>query len=192
MALLPGCPCVCVWVLSGAAELCVFFLSSCSARGRLLLSLWLEFASVPLPAAFRGVSCHRFPYRGSATFLAPVACPAPAVEICLLGLRCLSCGARFSTLCPALPLKPAVLRGFPCHRLPFRVSAFSDTVCLAYCCVGGIGWAATLPLCSQCFSYTGWLAGVRWVLHPVTRSSHRGCDWSLDGSVVGPSGSPCL
>ena len=69
---------------------CVFFLSSCSARGRILLSLLLEFASVPLPAAlavFRGVSCRRLPVRGYAPFLAPVACPAPAVELCLLGLR---------------------------------------------------------------------------------------------------------
>ena len=49
VALLTGCPCVCVWVLSDAAELCL--LSSCSARGRLLLSLLLVFASVPLPAA---------------------------------------------------------------------------------------------------------------------------------------------
>ena len=150
VALLPGCSCVCVWVLSDAVELCVFFLSSCSAQGRLLLSLCLEFASVPLPASpavFRGVSCRRFPFGGSATFLAPVACPAPAVEICLLGLRCLSCSAWVSTLCTALPPKLAVLRGFPCRRLPFGVSAFSDTVCLTYCCAGGIGWAATLPLC---------------------------------------------
>ena len=72
---------------SGAAELCL--LSSCSVRGRLLL---LEFASVPLPVApavFRGVSCHRLPLGGYATFLAPVACPAPTVELCLLGLWCL-------------------------------------------------------------------------------------------------------
>ena len=42
-------------------------------------------AFVPLPAApvvFHGVSCRRLPFGGSATFLAPVACPAPAVELC--------------------------------------------------------------------------------------------------------------
>ena len=42
-------------------------------------------ASVPLPGApavFRGVSCRRLPLGGSATFLAPVACPTPAVEPC--------------------------------------------------------------------------------------------------------------
>ena len=98
----------------------------------------------------------------------------------------------FLTLCRALPPGPAVLRSLPCRRLPFGVSAFSDTVCLTYCCTGGVGWAATLPLCSQCFSCTGWLAGVRWVLHPVSGSSHRGCGCSLGGSVVVPFGSPCL
>ena len=174
---------------------CVFFLSSCSARGRLLLSLLLEFTSVPLPAApavFRGVSCRRLPLGGYATFLAPVACPAPAVELCLLGLRCLWCAAWFSTLCRALPPGPTVLRSLPCRRVPFGVSDFSDTVCLTYCCADGVGWAATLPLCSQCLSCTGWLAGVRWVLHPVSGSSHRGCDCSLGGNVVVPFGSLCL
>ena len=42
-------------------------------------------ASVPLPGApavFRGVSCRRLPLGGSATSLAPVACPAPVVEPC--------------------------------------------------------------------------------------------------------------
>ena len=34
------------------------------------------------PAVFHGVSCHRLPLGGSATFLAPVACPAPPVEPC--------------------------------------------------------------------------------------------------------------
>ena len=80
----------------------------------------------------------------------------------------------------------------PCRRLPLGVSAFSDTVCLTYCCAGGVGWAASLPFCYQCFSCTGWLAGVRWVLHPVSGSSHRGCDCSLGDSVVVLFGSTCL
>ena len=150
---------------------------------------------MPLPAApavFRGVSCRRLPLGGYATFLAPVACPAPAVELCMLGLRCLWCVAWFSTLCRALPPGPAVLRSLPCHRLAFGVSDFSDTVCLTYCCTGGVGWEVTLPLCYQCFSCTGWLAGVRWVLHPVSGSSHRGFDCSLGGSVVVPFGYTCL
>ena len=102
-----------------------------------------------------------------------------------MGLRCLWCGAWFSTLCCALLPGPAVL-----GRLPFGVYAFSVTVYLAYCCAGGLGWAATLPLCSLCFSCAGWLAGVRWVLHPVSGCSHGGCDCSLGGSVMMPSGSP--
>ena len=79
------------------------------------------------------------------------------------------------------------LHCLPCRRLPFGVSAFSDTICLTYCCAGGVGWAATLPFCYLCFSCTGWLAGVRWVLHRVSGSFHRGCD-----SVVVLFGSTCL
>ena len=145
---------------------------------------------MPLPAApavFRGVSCHRLPLEVPLPFLAPVACPAPAVELCLLGLRCLGLGSWFSTLCRALFPGPAVW-----CRLPFGAYAFSDTVYLAYCCAGGVGWAATLPLCSRCFSCAGWLAGVHWVLHPVSGSSHGGCDCFLGGSVVVPFGSPFL
>ena len=110
----------------------------------------------------------------------------------MLGLRCLWCVTRFSTLCRALPPGACSLRCLPCRRLPLGVSAFSDTVCLTYCCAGGVGWAATLPLCYQCFSCAGWFAGVRWVLHPVSGSSHRGCANSLGDSVVVLFGSTCL
>ena len=104
----------------------------------------------------------------------------------LSGSSCLSCscgGAMYVgfavslvrrlvfNLVPCSSSGSCGLRSLPCHRLPFGVSAFSDTVCLTYCCAGGVGWAATLPLCYQCFSCTGWLAGVRWVLHPVSGSS---------------------
>ena len=109
------------------------------------------------------------------------------MELCLLGLWCLWCGAWFSTLCRALPPGPAVFR-----RLPFGVSAFSDTVCLPYCCAGGVGSAATLPLVFSVLLLASWLAGVRWVLHPVSGCSHRGGDCSLGDGVVVPSGSPCL
>ena len=153
---------------------CVFLLS-CSARGRRLLSLLLGFVYMPLPAepaVFRGVSCRRLPFGGYATFLAPYACPAPAVELCLWGLRCLYCGACFPPcdvlflrrlrFCAA-PSTAGYLRGF---------CIFSAFVCLPDCCVGGVGWAAVLPLCSLCFSCAGWLADDRWVLHPVTGFSH--------------------
>ena len=174
---------------------CLFLLFCCSARGRRLLSLLLGFASVLLPAApavFRGVSCRRLPFGGSQPFW---------LQMPVLLLRwsyvCGVCGVFSAALvfslvlCPSsgacgfaqLPLPQVTLSGF----LPF-----SGHVCLPYCCAGGVGWASALSLCSQCFSYTGWLADVRWVLHPVTGCSHCGCDCSLYGSVVVPYGSPCL
>ena len=68
----------------------------------------------------------------------------------------------------------------------------SATVCLTCYCTGGFGWAATLPVCSQCFSCAGWPAGVRWVLQPLSGSSHGGCDCSLYDSVGVPCVSPSL
>ena len=125
----------------------------------------------------------------------------------LSGSSCLSCscgGALFVGfavslvrslvfyLVPCSSSGACGLRCLPCRWLPLGVSAFSDTVCLAYCCAGGGGWVATLPLCYQCFSCTGCLVGVHWVLHPVSGSSHRGCDCSLDDSVVVLFDSTCL
>ena len=75
-------------------------------------------------------------------------------------------------------------RCLPFRKLPLGVAAFSDAVCLTYCCAGGVGWAATLPFCYQCFSCAVWLAGVHWVLHPVSGGSHRSCDYSWADSVV--------
>ena len=149
---------------------------------------------MPLPAApavFRCVSCRRLPLKGSATLLAPVACPAPAVELC-----CWVCGVLGASL-GLLPGVVLFLPGLrlvllPCRRLPLGVAAFSDAVCLTYCCAGGVGWATTLPLCYQCFSCAGWLAVVHWVLHPVSGGSHRGCGCSLDDSVVVLLDSTCL
>ena len=179
----------CVWGSFLGRRSCVFFLSSCSAQGRLLLSLLLGFAS----------SCG-FPQR-----VLP--------QVTLRGLRnlsgssCLSCscgGAMFVGFAVSLVLRLVFYlvscssslacgwRCLPCRRLPLGVSALSDTVYLIYCCAGGVGWAATLPLCFQCFSCTGWLAGVRGFLHPVSGSSHRGCAWSLGASVVVPFGSTSL
>ena len=83
----------------------------------------------------------------------------------LLGLQCLVCVVWFSTWCCALPPGPAVRAAYPAQVALGGFSAFSDTVCLTCCCAGGVGWAATLPFCYQCFSCTGWLAGVHWVLH---------------------------
>ena len=166
---------------------CVFFLS-CSARGRLLLSL----LRVLLLCLFLRRVLPQVTLRGLSN---------------LSGSSCLSCscgGALFVGFAVSLVRRlvfylvpcsfsgACSLRCLPCRRFPLGVSAFSDTVCLTYCCAGGVGWAATLPLCYQCFSCAGWLAGVHWVLHPVSGSSHRGCDCSLDDSVVVLFDSTCL
>ena len=145
------------------------FLSSYSARGWLLLSLLLEFASVPLPAE-------------------PAVFPRRVLpQVTLRGLRKLFwlqlpvLLLRWCYVCWVCGVFGAALGFPPCAVLFLRGLRF---------CAGGVGWAATLPLCSQCFSCTGWLAGVRWVLHPVSGSSHGGCVYSLGGSVVVPYGSP--
>ena len=154
---------------------CVFLLSSCSARGRRLLSLLLGFASVPLPAApavFRGLSCRRLHFGGYATCLAPDACPAPAVELCLWGLRCLYCGACFQPCAVLFLRRLRFCTAPPTAGYLLGFLPLSGCICLPYCCAGGVGWAAALLLCSQCFSYTDWLANVRWVLLPVTGFSH--------------------
>ena len=78
-----------------------------------------------------------------------------------------------------VPCSSSVACGFAQLTLPqVALRGFCLFWHLTWCCAGGVGWAATLPLCCQCFSCTGWLAGVRWVLHPVSGSSHRGCDCS--------------
>ena len=190
--LLTGCPCGCVWVLSGAAELCLLSLLLLDAGLAVIDSLTVVcFCASSCGAGGLSAACPAagYPYGVTQTFLAPVACPAPAVELCLL-----VCGVFDGAL------------GFPpCVVLFFRDLRFwaaspaagflpedSAAVCLTCYCAGGFGWAATLPLCSQCFSCAGWPAGVRWVLHPVSGSSHWGCDCSLGDSVGVPYGSPSL
>ena len=109
---------------------------------------------------------------------------------------CWVCGV-FGASLGFLPCAVLFLRGLRFALLTLPLVALGgfclfDTVCLTYCCAGGVGWAATFPLCHQCFSCTGWLAGVSWVLHPVSGSSHRGCDCSLGDSIVVLFGSTCL
>ena len=62
--------------------------------------------------------------RGLATFLAPFACPAPEVDLCLLGLRCLWYVTWFSTLCSALPPGPAVCAAYPAAGCPWGFLPF--------------------------------------------------------------------
>ena len=142
--------------------------------------------SVPLPGApavFRGVSCRWLPLAGSTTFLAPVSWPTPAVETCCW------VGGVFGPPLGFLPCAVLFLRGLRFAQLPLPqltlggFSAFSVTGCLTYCYSGGVGWAATLPF-YLCFSCASWLAGVCWVLHPVSGSSCWGCVCSLGDSVL--------
>ena len=63
----------------------------------------------------------------------------------MLGLRCLGYVPWFSTWCRALPRGPAVGAAYPAAGCPWGVSDFPDTVCLPFCCAGGVGWATTLP-----------------------------------------------
>ena len=92
------------------------------------------------PAVFRGVSCRWLPLAGSATFLAPVSWPTPAVETCWVG-------GVFGAPLGFLPCAVLFLRGLWFAQLTLGgFSVFSVTGCLTYCCSGGVGWAATLPL----------------------------------------------
>ena len=149
---------------------------------------------MPLPAApavFRGVSCRRFP----SGVLQPFWLQLPVLLLrwsYLVGFEVSWVRRLVFYLVSRSSSGACGWRYFPCRRLPLGVAAFSDTVCLTYCCEGGVGWEATLPLCCRCFSCTGWFAGVHWVLHPVSGCSHRGCDCSLDDSVVVLFDSTCL
>ena len=126
---------------------CVFFLSSCSVWGRLLLSLfWCGFCASSWGAcSFPRRVCRWLPFAGSATFLAPVSWPTPAVETCWVG-------GVFGAPLGFLPCAVLFLRGLRFAQLPLpqltlgAFSAFSVTGCLTYCFSGGVGWAATLPL----------------------------------------------
>ena len=160
---------------------CVFFLSSCSAWVRLLLSLfWCGFwASSWGACGFPRRVLPQVTLRGFRNLSGSSCLSCSSGRALLLGWRCLWCTTWFSTLCHALPPGPAV-----CAGCPWGFSDFSVTGCLTYCCPGGVGWATTLPLYFLCFSCAGWLAGVCWVLHPVSGSSHWGCVCSLGNSVI--------
>ena len=100
----------------------VLLLSSCSARGDVCCtSSWVSFCASSCGACgFPRRVLPQVPLGGYLTFLAQDACPAPAVELCLWGLRYLSCGACLA-LCRALfpppvvyvaSLPPVTLQGF--------------------------------------------------------------------------------
>ena len=165
---------------------CVFFLSSCSVWGRLLLGLlWCGFcASSGAPAVFRGVSCRWLPLAGSATFLAPVSWPTPAVETCCW------VGGVFGAPLGFLPCVVLFLRGLRFVQLPLPQLTLGGVFCL-FChrvpyllLLWWRGLGGNPSLIFLCFSCAGWLAGVCWVLHPVSGSSRWGCVCSLGDSVM--------
>ena len=92
-----GCGVGCCWATDCYLLLCPF------------LRCWQSSAACPAAG---------YPCGVTQTFPAPVACPAPAMEFCLLGLWCFWCGTWFSTLCGAFLPGPAVLGSFPCRRWP--------------------------------------------------------------------------
>ena len=93
----------------------------------------------------RCFSCCSFSLAGSATFLAPVSWPTPAVEPgCWVG-------GVFGASLGSLPCAVLFLRGlhFAQLTLPqvplWGFSAYCVTGCPSFCCPGDVGWAATLP-----------------------------------------------
>ena len=117
---------VCVWVFLRRRN-CVFFLSSCSAWGRLLLRLfWCYFCASSCGAGgFPRRVLPQVTLRGFRNFSGSSCLSYSCSGALLWGLRCLWCAAWFSTLCRALPPGPAVGAGYPwgvfclfCHRVP--------------------------------------------------------------------------
>ena len=102
----------------------------------------------------------------------------------MLGWRCLWCPTWFSTLCRALPPGPAVCAASPAAAYPWRVFCLfchrvPDLLLLWWRRLGG-----NPSLIFMCVSCADWLAGVCWVLHPVSGSSRWGCVCSLGDSVM--------
>ena len=177
---LPGAPAVfrgvsCSWLpLAGSAPIWL------QLAGLLLQCTFIVGLAVSWYTTWFSTLCQRsFPFRclplaGSATFLAPVCWSTPVVEPCCW------VGGVFDASLGFLPC----LRSLPCSRFPWGFSAFYVTGCLSFCFPGDVGWASALPFFFLCFSCSGWLAGVRWVLHPVSGCSSWGCVCSLGDSVI--------
>ena len=151
-------------------------------------------ASVPLPAApavFHGVSCRRLPLGGSAPFLTPVACSAPAVELC-----CWVCGVLGASL-GFLPGVVLFLRGLRLALLTL------PQVTLGGCCLfwrhlpdlllrwwrrlGGNPSLSLSVLLLRRLACRGSLVSV-----PCVRGLPWGCDYSLDNNLVVLFDATCL
>ena len=102
---------------------CVFFLSSCSTCGRLLLHLfWCCFcASSCGTGGFPRRLLPRVTLRGFRNLSGSSCLSCSCGGALLWGLRCLWCAAWFSTLCRALPPGPAVCAAYPAVSYPWGV-----------------------------------------------------------------------
>ena len=160
--------------------------------------------------------CRSLPLAGSATFLAPVCWPTPAVEPCCwvgsvsgASLGSLPCAVLFlrGLQFAQIPLQQVPLGIFClfCHRVPVLLVPwwrrlpgntsllFSALLLLRLACWGSLGSAPCVrvlqlglcPLFGRQYHHpAGWLAGVRWVLHPVSGCSSWGCVRSLGDSII--------
>ena len=180
-----GGPCVCVGFFLRRRS-CVFFLSSCLVWGRLLLSLfWCGFCASSWGAC-------GFPRR-VLPLVPPSRVPQP-FWLQLAGLLLqwrLVVGLAVSLghhlvfyLVPCSSSGACGLHSFPCRSLPLRVFCLfchqvPDQLLLWWRRLGG-----NPSLIFLCFSCAGWLAGVCWVLHPVSGCSRWGCVCSLGDSVM--------
>ena len=111
---------------------CVFFLSSCSVWGRLLLRLfWCYFCASSCGAdGFPRLVLPQVTLRGFRNLSGSSCLSCSCGGALLWGLQCFWCAAWFSTLCRALPPGPAVCAAYPaagypwgvfclfCHRVP--------------------------------------------------------------------------
>ena len=163
--------CVCVGIFLRRRS-CVFFLSSGSEWGRLLLRLfWCCFCASSCSAnGFPRRVLPQVTLRGFRNLSGSSCLSCSCGGALLWGLWCLGAPLGF------LPCAVLFLRGLLFAQVTLGgFSAFSVSGCLPYCCSGDVVWAATLPLYYLCFSCAGWLTGVCWVLHPVSGSSLWGC-----------------
>ena len=124
---------------------------------------------------FSTLCLRSLPLAGSATFLAPVCWPTPAVEPCCW------VGGVFGASLGSLPCAVRFLRGLQFVQLTLQQVPLG-IFCLS-CYPGGVGCPATLPFFLLCFC-SGWLAGVRWVLHPVSGCSSWGCVFCLGDNII--------
>ena len=142
-------------------------------------------ASVPLPGApavFRGVSCRWLPLGVPQPFWLQLAGLLLQWRL-VVGLAVSLVHYLVFSLVPCSSSGACGLRNCPCRSLPLGVFCLfchqvPDLLLLWW---RGLGGNPSLIFLCSC---AGWLAGVCWVLHPVSGSSRWGCVCSLGDSVM--------